>query len=430
MTHSLKGRKITWHGLVTDLLDYLWNPFTSVQMPLNFRDTAIAFHSHDDTSLRRSYWLFKTLASPALVQMGKGVTLWALQWRLPIKSIIRATVFKQFCGGETVLDCKPVAQRNWALGVGSILDYSVEGQTDQKAYDHTTDMTLQTLAMAANEPGIPLGVFKVTGLADTGMLEKVSRGEALSTSESEAWERAQARVDRICHYAHQVGVPVMLDAEETWIQDAIDRLAYQAMARYNQEKVIVFNTIQCYRTGRLEALNQALENAQKGGYGLGIKFVRGAYMEKERERAQKKGLPSPIQPTKEATDAEFNACVVRMISALGRPEDGQKLACMIGSHNEESAALAADWLTAQGWTPETAPVWFAQLYGMSDHISFVMAHHGFRVAKYLPFGPIDAVMPYLFRRAEENTSVKGQTGRELGLIQTERARRSAAKRSK
>jgi proline dehydrogenase len=262
------------------------------------------------------------------------------------------------------------------------------------------------------------------------MLEKVSRGEVLSASENEAWERAQARVDRICHYAHQVGVPVMLDAEETWIQDAIDHLAYTAMSRYNREKVIVFNTIQCYRTGRLAALDAALENAQKEGYGLGIKFVRGAYMEKERARAQQKNLPSPIQPTKEATDAEFNACVARMISVLGRPEDGQKLACMIGSHNEDSASMAAELLTAQGWTPESAPVWFAQLYGMSDHISFVMAHHGFRVAKYLPFGPIEAVMPYLFRRAEENTSVKGQTGRELGLIQTEQARRSSAKRGK
>ena len=399
-------------------------------MPLNFRDTAVAFQSHDDASLRRRYLLFKTLASPALVRIGQSITLWALSWRLPIKGIIRATVFKQFCGGETVADCKPVAQRNWTLGVGSILDYSVEGQTDQKAYDHSTDMTLQTLALAANEPGIPLGVFKVTGLADTGMLEKVSRGEVLSASENEAWERAQARVDRICHYAHQVGVPVMLDAEETWIQDAIDHLAYTAMSRYNREKVIVFNTIQCYRTGRLAALDAALENAQKEGYGLGIKFVRGAYMEKERARAQQKNLPSPIQPTKEATDAEFNACVARMISVLGRPEDGQKLACMIGSHNEDSASMAAELLTAQGWTPESAPVWFAQLYGMSDHISFVMAHHGFRVAKYLPFGPIEAVMPYLFRRAEENTSVKGQTGRELGLIQTEQARRSSAKRGK
>ena len=396
-------------------------------MDFNFRDTAVAFQSHSDASLRRSYWLFKTLASPTLVKAGKSVTLWALSWRLPIKGMIRATVFRQFCGGETVVDCKPVAQRNWALGVGSILDYSVEGQTDKAAYDQTTDMTLQTLALAASEDAVPLGVFKVTGLADTTVLEKVSAELPLTEEEQAAWDRAKARVDRICKYAHQVGVPVMLDAEETWIQKAIDDLAYDAMRRYNREKVIVFNTIQCYRTGRLEHLKQALATGHAEGYGVGIKFVRGAYMEKERERAKNLGYPSPIQPDKASTDAEFDACVAHMIGALGAPVTGTNLALMIGSHNEESAEKAAQQLTAAGWDPKEAPVWFAQLYGMSDHISFVMAHHGFRVAKYLPFGPIEKVMPYLFRRAEENTSVKGQTGRELGLIQVELKRRKGAK---
>ncbi|NDD50225.1 MAG: proline dehydrogenase, partial [Flavobacteriia bacterium] len=213
-------------------------------MDFNFRDTAVAFQSHSDASLRRSHWLFKTLASPSLVKAGKAVTLWALAWRLPVKGLIRATVFRQFCGGETVVACKPVAQRHWELGVGSILDYSVEGQTDQAAYDQTTEMTLQTLALAASEDAVPLGVFKVTGLADTAVLEKVSAGLALNAEEQLAWDRAQGRVDRICKYAHQVGVPVMLDAEESWIQKAIDELAYAAMAKYNSEKVIVFNTIQ------------------------------------------------------------------------------------------------------------------------------------------------------------------------------------------
>lgn len=396
-------------------------------MPLNFRDTAIAFQSHSDASLNRSYLLFKTLASPSLVKIGKALTLWALAWKLPIKGLIRATVFRQFCGGETVADCKAVAQHHWTLGVGSILDYSVEGQTDQAAYDHSTEMTLQTLALAAQEEGVPMGVFKVTGIADTGMLEKVSQGLELNASEALAWERTQGRVDRICHYAHAIGVPVMIDAEETWIQDAIDRLAYEAMSRYNRDRIIVFNTIQCYRTERLVALNAAMQTSEQAGYGLGIKFVRGAYMEKERARAQSMGYPSPIQPTKAATDAEFNACVETMLRALGRPEASKAFALIIGSHNEDSAELAARLLTEQGWEPSEAPVWFAQLFGMSDHISFVLAHHRFRVAKYLPFGPIDKVMPYLFRRAEENTSVKGQTGRELGLILAERQRRRHAK---
>lgn len=392
-------------------------------MPLNFRDTAIAFQSHSDASLNRSYLLFRTLASPFLVKVGTFLTLWALAWKLPIKGLIRATVFRQFCGGETVADCKPVAQHHWKLGVASILDYSVEGQTDQAAYEHSVEMTLETLALAAKEDSVPLGVFKVTGIADTDMLEKVSQGIELNSSEAIAWERTQARVDRICHYAHSVGVPVMIDAEETWIQEAIDRLAYQAMQRYNREDVIVFNTIQCYRTERLAALHAAMLAAEQGGYGLGIKFVRGAYMEKERSRAQSKGYPSPIQPSKAATDVEFNACVKAMILALGRPEDSKTLALIIGSHNEDSAELAANLLLEQGWSASEAPIWFAQLFGMSDHISFVMAHHGYRVAKYLPFGPIEKVMPYLFRRAEENTSVKGQTGRELALILEERQRR-------
>ncbi len=398
-------------------------------MPLNFRDTAIAFQSHSDASLSRSYLLFRTLASPSLVKVGKTMTMWALALKLPIKGIIRKTVFRQFCGGETVADCQAVAQHNWTLGVGSILDYSVEGQTDKEAYEKTVDMTLQTLAMAAHEASIPFGVFKVTGIADTRMLEKVSARHPLNEDEAIAWERTQARVDRICAFAHKVGVPVMLDAEETWIQDAIDQLALTAMAAYNKEKVVVYTTVQCYRTERLAALKKMYQDAQAQGYVLGVKLVRGAYMEKERARAKERGLPSPIQPNKMATDQEFDACVSFMLEAIGRPEQPSNMACMIGSHNEESAASAAAVLSAKGWAPGQAPVCFAQLYGMSDHISFVMAHQGHQVAKYLPFGPIEKVMPYLFRRAEENTSVKGQTSRELTLIQMERKRRKANRKS-
>lgn len=390
---------------------------------MDFRDTAIAFQSHSNASLRRSYWLFRTLSSPLLVAVGKALTLRALAWRLPIKGIIRATVFRQFCGGETAEECTPVAQRNWKLGIGSILDYSVEGQTDEEAYDETVRMTLQTISLASREASVPFGVFKVTGLADTGVLEKVSSGMTLTSDDSCAWERAQNRVDRICRFAAECGVPVMLDAEESWIQPAIDELAYQAMRKHNRKAVIVFNTIQCYRTGRLDHLIKEVTKAKKEGIGIGIKLVRGAYMEKERTRAIAKGYPSPIQPTKALTDHEFDACVQFMIQSLETPSSNAKIALMIGSHNEESSHKAAIQLATLGWNPKQAPVWFAQLYGMSDHISFVLAHHGYRVAKYLPFGPIHKVMPYLFRRAEENTSVKGQTGRELGLIQTEIRRR-------
>jgi proline dehydrogenase len=396
-------------------------------MDLNFRDTSIAFQSHSNASLKRSYWLFKTLASPRLVAMGKMLTLKALQWRLPIKGLIRSTVFKQFCGGETAPECTSVAQRNWTHGVGSILDYSVEGQKDPDAYQQTVEMTIQTLALASKEDALPLGVFKVTGLADTRVLEKVSAGIQLKGEEELAWQQTKERVDQICHFAHEKKVPIMFDAEESWIQPAIDTLAYNAMRAFNQETVIIYNTIQCYRTGRLAHLEKQLQRAKKEGYGLGIKFVRGAYMEKERDRAKEMGYLSPIQPDKASTDLEFNRCVTTMLQSLGGPGSNAKLALMIGSHNEESALIAANLLVQAGWEPQNAPVWFAQLYGMSDHISFNLAHHGFKVAKYLPFGPIEKVMPYLFRRAEENTSVKGQTGRELGLIKAELQRRKNAK---
>ena len=393
-------------------------------MKLDFSDTALAFQHASPADLRRARLLFGVLASPALVAAGKSLSLWALKWRLPVKGLIRATVFRQFCGGETVAESRPAIQRLWNAKVGSILDYSVEGQTTDAAFDQTVEVALQTLALAAHEPGLSLGVFKMTGIAPHELLEKMTEGSALNAEEEAQLSRVRARIRRMAQFAAKSGRTLMIDAEETWIQGAIDQLAREAMMEFNRERLVIMTTIQCYRVGRTAQLQADLAHAADHGYYFGVKLVRGAYMEKERDRAAAMGYPSPIQPDKAGTDAEYDACLRLAIDALGTPENPGHVGVVIGTHNEESTQLGVDLLGAQGWDPGDAPVWFAQLYGMSDFISFILGHHGFRVAKYLPFGPIVNVMPYLLRRAEENTSVAGQTGRELMMLRKEAARRA------
>ncbi len=393
-------------------------------MKLDFSDTALAFQHASPADLRRARLLFGVLASPALVAAGKSLSLWALKWRLPVKGLIRATVFRQFCGGETVAESRPAIQRLWNAKVGSILDYSVEGQTTDAAFDQTVEVALQTLALAAHEPGLSLGVFKMTGIAPHELLEKMTEGSALNAEEEAQLSRVRARIRRMAQFAAKSGRTLMIDAEETWIQGAIDQLAREAMMEFNRERLVIMTTIQCYRVGRTAQLQADLAHATDHGYYFGVKLVRGAYMEKERDRAAAMGYPSPIQPDKAGTDAEYDACLRLVIDALGTPENPGHVGVVIGTHNEESTQLGVDLLGAQGWNPGDAPVWFAQLYGMSDFISFILGHHGFRVAKYLPFGPIVNVMPYLLRRAEENTSVAGQTGRELMMLRKEAARRA------
>lgn len=397
-------------------------------MKLDFSDTALAFQHASPADLRRARLLFGVLASPTLVSAGKSLSLWALKWRLPVKGLIRATVFRQFCGGETVAESRPAIQRLWNAKVGSILDYSVEGQTTDAAFDQTVEVALQTLALAAHEPGLSLGVFKMTGIAPHELLEHLSSGRELAPHEAEQLKKVRARIRRMALFAAKSGRSIMIDAEETWIQGAIDQLAREAMMEFNTDRVVVMTTIQCYRVGRQDQLRADLDHAAEHGYCYGVKLVRGAYMEKERERAASMGYPSPIQPDKAHTDAEYDACLRLMLEAVGTPEQPGRVGIVVGTHNEESTRQAAEWLVARGWNPHEAPVWFAQLYGMSDFISFVLAHHGFRVAKYLPFGPIANVMPYLLRRAEENTSVAGQTGRELMMLRKETARRGSATR--
>ncbi len=385
---------------------------------INFDDTAVAFKSKSNNELIRSYWLFKIIGSKKLVKIGKTLTLFALKIKLPIKSIIRATIFKQFCGGETVDQCTPTIKNLADYNVGTILDYSIEGKMTDQDFDLTVLEIIKTIDKGKNNSSIPFAVFKVSGIARFNDLERLSIAlEKNETIDAEIESVIINRIDRICNAAYQNNIPVFIDAEETWIQACLDNWCLQMMLRYNKERAIVFNTLQMYRHDRLAFLKNCHELASMHNIKYGIKLVRGAYMEKERERAITMNYPSPIQATKEATDKDFNLAMEYIV------ENINSFALCAGTHNEESSLLLTQLMTKFNLLSSTPSIYFAQLLGMSDHISFNLADAGYNVAKYVPFGPIEEVMPYLLRRADENTSVAGQTSRELKLIQQERKRR-------
>jgi len=387
---------------------------------LSFENTKIAFKLKSDFDLKRAYWLFRVIGSPVIVKIGKVFTLFALKLRLPINFIIKRTIFKQFCGGEDIEECSKTINSLATQGVGTILDYSVEGKTSENDFELTTQIIIDTIKKADSESDIPFAVFKITGICNFGLLEKANEVEnTLTTDENRKIEQIKERILRICSVAYDRNVPVFIDAEESWIQNTIDIWAFEMMLKFNKEKTIVYNTIQMYRHDRMLFLKQAREAAHKNGITYGVKLVRGAYMEKERERAVKNGYPSPIQSDKESTDNDYDAAQDFILQHLN------DFALVAGTHNEFSSLKLANALEKEDITKDDPRVYFAQLLGMSDHISFNLANEGFNVAKYVPFGPVKEVMPYLLRRADENTSVSGQTGRELGLISKEKIRRRA-----
>jgi proline dehydrogenase len=385
---------------------------------ISFDNTEIAFKSKSDKDLKRAYWLFKMVGNPSIVKFGKWATNASFKMHLPINGAVKSTIFKQFCGGETIQECTRAIHQLHEFGIGTILDYSVEGKTSAEDFEKTTLEIMATIEKGKNNPAIPFAVFKITGIARFGILEKFnSPTYAASASEQKEFEEVVDRVDRICKKGFESNVPVFIDAEETWIQDTIDQIALNMMLKYNQKSAIVFNTIQMYRHDRLEFLKKETEKAIQGNYKYGIKLVRGAYMEKERDRAAQKGYPSPIQPTKKACDQDYNLALEYIL------ENIDHLALCAGTHNEESSAYLAKLIVEKGITQNDPRIYFAQLLGMSDHISYNLSDAHFNVAKYVPYGPVKEVMPYLLRRADENTSVAGQTGRELGLITKEMKRR-------
>lgn len=385
---------------------------------LSFENTEIAFKHASNTDLKRAYWLFKAINSNFLVKVGPGMTNFAMNIGLPIKGIIKATIFKQFCGGETIAECDATIKNLYTGGVGTILDYSVEGEEEESVFDFTRDEIIRTIERATVNPAaIPVTVFKVTGVGRFGLLEKLDTGAALTPAEEQEWQKVQSRVQAICQKAYQAGIPVMVDAEESWIQKTIDHLAISMMRRFNKEKAIVYNTYQIYRHDKLASLKLDFDIARTEGFLLGVKIVRGAYMEKERKRAQEMGYPSPIQPDKASSDRDYNEALRFCV------EHVERIALVAGTHNEASCRLLADLLNQLNIPHNHPHVYFSQLLGMSDNLSFNLANAGYNVVKYVPYGPVKAVMPYLFRRAQENTAIAGQTSRELGLITKEKTRR-------
>jgi len=385
---------------------------------LSFENTEIAFKSKSTPDLKKAYWLFKIVSSPIIVKIGKVATNFALSLRLPIRKIVKATIFKQFCGGESIEDCRNKMEELATFKVGTILDYSIEGKTTDEDFEQTVEIIIQTIQEGINNKNIPFAVFKVTGIGSINLLEMASDENCiLNESQILELEGIKNRIERICAAAHNAMIPVFIDAEESWIQAIIDTWALEMMLKYNLEKAIVYNTLQMYRYDRLEFLARCSENAKKNGIKYGVKLVRGAYMEKERARAQKLGYPSPIYPDKNASDDAYNTALKFIL------EHEMLFALCAGTHNEESSLLLTQELERKQISRDNDKFYFAQLLGMSDHISFNLSNAGFKVAKYVPFGPVKEVMPYLLRRADENTSVAGQTGRELSLIIKELDRR-------
>jgi proline dehydrogenase len=385
---------------------------------LSFENTEVAFQSKTTSQLNKSYWLFKLVSNNTLVKISPILLKIAFFLRLPIKELVKRTIFEQFCGGESIETCGQRIKDLAKYQIGTILDYSVEGKSNEEDFNRVTQETIRTILKAKDEKNIPFAVFKTSGLARIELLEKLSNSkEELSKEEKSEYERVKERIKTICSTAYENNVRIFIDAEESWIQDAIDKLATSMMRKFNEEKAIVFNTLQMYRWDRFAYLKQSYADAENGNYFLGLKIVRGAYMEKERERAEEMGYPSPIQKDKKSCDNDYNLALTFCIGYI------DKIALCAGTHNEESSILLTKLMAENNLLKDDNRVYFSQLLGMSDHISFNLSKHGYNVAKYMPYGPVKDVLPYLIRRAEENTSISGQTGRELALIIKEKNRR-------
>ncbi|MGK0324361.1 MAG: proline dehydrogenase [Psychroserpens sp.] len=382
-----------------------------------FNNTDVAFALKNDSQLERAYFLFKMISYQPMVRIGSAATNFALKANLPIEGLIRSTVFDHFCGGVNEEDCVPVIDTMFTKGVSSVLDYSVEGKEAEDAFDDCRDKILKIIRFADEKEAMPIVVFKPTGFGRFYLYQKLGEGKMLTSREQEEWGRVVARFDAICKLAKEKDIEVLIDGEESWMQDAADDLCEAMMGKYNTSKTIVYNTLQTYRWDRLDYLKSLHERAKTDGFKVGFKIVRGAYMEKERNRAEEKGYESPICENKLATDENFDTCMSYILNNLN------VISLFIGTHNEQSCYLAMKMMEDMGIEKTDNNVWFGQLYGMSDHISFNLAEQGYNVAKYVPFGPVKDVMPYLIRRAEENTSVAGQTSRELNLIKQEKKRR-------
>ena len=384
---------------------------------VSFEDTQVAFAGKDDAELAKSAWLFRIMSNATIVDIGAHITSLALAIGLPVQSILKSTIFEHFCGGEGLAETKPMVDALSTHGVSTILDYGVEAKESQSEFDANLWEQLRCIEFADAHASVPYVSCKITGYAPFALLEKLNLHLDLDDEEQAAVARMNARLTRICEAAARLDVAVYVDAEESWIQDAIDAIAEDLMARFNRDKPSVFSTVQMYRHDRLVYLETAHKAAEASGHILGVKLVRGAYMEKERARAEDRGYPSPIHPSKEAVDVDYDAALVYCLTHI------DEIAFCAATHNEDSCQLVVSSARAAGVPLNHAHIHFAQLYGMSDHITFNLARAGFNASKYVPYGPVLDVVPYLIRRAQENRSVSGQVGRELRLILAEIERR-------
>lgn len=388
---------------------------------LDFSNTAIAFGSKSQSDLKETYQLFRLMNNSALVKASKPLINLAFGMRLPIQGIIKRTIYRHFVGGETIEECGQTVHKLAENRVQTILDYAVEGEESDQLFDDTCDEVIRTIEYAdKHRDVVPFSVFKITGVGRFDLLVKVSENEKLTADETEEYRRVLDRVDRIFGMGHQMNVPILIDAEETWIQPMLDDLVLEMMRKYNKERAIVQNTYQMYRHDSLERIKKHHAMMKEAGFKFGLKIVRGAYMEKERARAAEKGYPSPIQPDKPATDADYDAAIRYLV------QNHDSIDFMIATHNEKSTRLLAQLIDESGLPKNKSGIFFAQLYGMSDNLTYNLASAGYNVAKYVPYGAVRKMMPYLLRRAEENSSVKGQTSRELQLITDELKRRKHA----
>jgi len=388
-----------------------------VSSPVSFENTEIAFSYKSDKELKQAAWLFSLINQNWLVKIGTRLTPLAFKLKLPIKGLVRVTIYDQFCGGETLEECAPVTERLAQHSVETILDYGVEAKVTDEEFDKSVNEFLKAIAFARQNHHVPFVSIKVTGIGAFSLFEKLHAKLKLSDAEFLSWNLVKGRMHKLCKAAHDAGIGVMVDAEETWIQDPIDELAMEMMRFYNKEKPIVYNTVQLYRTDRLAFLKSSFEKAKQSGFILAEKLVRGAYMEKERRRAAEMNYQSPIQPNKEATDHDYDAALEFCL------ENTDRISCCVATHNEHSCMLATKLAEKKNIQPAQPHLHFSQLYGMSDNITFNLAHAGYNVTKYVPYGPVKDVVPYLMRRAQENTSVSGQSSRELLLLRKELKRR-------
>tara|TARA_B100000123_G_scaffold266913_1_gene239640 strand:- start:24 stop:1190 length:1167 start_codon:yes stop_codon:yes gene_type:complete len=382
-----------------------------------FKNLKVAFKDKSNFELNRSLLIFSIISNPIISKSLITLTKTLIKLRIPINFFIKHTIFKQFCGGTNINNTRRTIDKLWKSKIGSILDYSVEGKDKEVDFKRVKNETINNIIKASKSSKIPFAVFKPTGLTKFSLLEKINSNQNLKSNEIIEKQNFINRIEEICKTSYNYKTPVFIDAEESWIQNGIDMIVLSMMKKYNKKEVYIYNTLQMYRTDRLNYLNEIISVAKKQKFLLGIKLVRGAYHKQEIDRALKLKYDIPVFKTKNKSDESFNKSLQICCDNINH------ISICAGTHNEYSSQLLIDLMKKNNIDKSDPRIYFSQLLGMCDHISYNIAEHGFNTAKYVPYGPIKDVIPYLIRRAEENTSISGQMNRDLSNIISEKKRR-------